>query len=52
MGVTGVTGDVVVAGTYMGTEEMGLPRVSGGETNGGGDTGGVCAMGGTTLIGV
>lgn len=50
--VTGVTGAVVVAGTYMGTEEMGLPRVVGGESNGGGDTGGVCAMGGTTLIGV
>lgn len=52
VGVTGVTGAVVVAGTYMGTEEIGLPRVGGGETNGGGDTGGVCAMGGTTLIGV
>lgn len=52
LGVTGVTGAVVVAGTYMGTEEMGLPRVDGGETNGGGDTGAVCDMGGTTLIGV
>lgn len=52
MGVTGVAGDVVVAGTYIGTEEMGLPRVGGGETNGGGDNGGVCVIGGTTLIGV
>lgn len=52
LGVTGVTGAVVVAGTYMGTEEMGLPREGGGETNGGGDTGGVFAMGGTTLTGV
>lgn len=52
LGVTGVTGAIVVAGMYIGTEEMGLPRAGGGETNGGGDTGGACAMGGTTLIGV
>lgn len=52
LAVTEVTGAVVVAGTYMGTEEMGLPTLGGGETNGGGDTGGVCAIGGTTLIGV
>lgn len=42
----------MVEGTYIGTEAMGLPRVEGGETNGGGDTGGVCVKGGTTLIGV
>lgn len=52
LGVTGVTGAVVVAGTYMGTEEIGLPIWDVGETNGGGETGGVFAMGGTTLIGV
>lgn len=43
-GVTGVTGvgvELVVAGTYMGTEEIGLPITGGGDTRGGGDTGGV-----------
>lgn len=51
-GVAGVTCAAVVAGTYIGTDEMGLPMVGGGDTNGGGDTGGVLAGGGTTLTGL
>lgn len=50
--VAGVTCAAVVAGTYIGTDEMGLPMVGGGDTNGGGDTGGVQAGGGTTLTGL
>lgn len=51
-GAAGVTSAAVVAGTYMGTDEMGLPMAGGGDTSGGGDTGGVRAGGGTTLTGL
>lgn len=43
LGAAGVTSAAVVAGTYIGTDEMGLPMVGGGDTRGGGDTGGVLA---------
>lgn len=50
--VTGLTRAVVVAGTYMGKEEMGLPMEGGGETSGGGETGGVWATVETTFTGL